>query len=821
LIPVLIKGDTTEFNAEAFRPIEGSMLEELLKRLPGVEVDKDGKITANGKDIQKILVEGEIFFSDNPQIALKNLPADYVKTVQVYDRKSDDARFTGVDDGKEEMVLNIKLKPEIKMGWFGRLTLGGGWDASNNFRYTNNININSFRGSDQLTIMGTFNNADSENVFVQYGASGEISSMTVTRGATGGMSRTISPMINFVKKFDSKWSLRGSYSYRNGNSEAEQSTYREDISPNGSQFNSDTLTNRLLSHNHSFNAEIKYTPNERNELTVRPNISFGNNSTNRHSIFEMTDDTLAMINRGVTRNSSENLNSSVSLGIDYGYRFAKPKRTMRFSSNGSLNITDVTMYNHSLRHFAVLPSDTLNQRVTNTSGRYNWFASVFYTEPLVRDFTFNLRYNITNSKSKNDRTSFNYDPIAEVYDQIDSAYSNNSGNYHLSHNLVASISKNTEKYLYNVGIGAMPSTNSSYIEGQSDVSQTVLNFAPQAMFRYSFSKQTSLTLNYYASTNQPSVHQLQPLPNNSDPRNIFIGNPNLKREFNHRLGASFNKSFENFSSISTNFSFNTTQNRITNILIYNPNLFPNIQYDSSAFFQGTTRINMADNVGSVYGVSGWLTYSTPLFSKKITLNTTTNGNFNNSKSVIDKDINVLTGLTLSENLRITYRRERFDVSLNGRFNARNTRYSLQSERNNINSTTSGGADFSWQIIKGKLILSSDVNYRMERGLYAGYDFTSTLWNAQLAWNIGKTNDLQLRFRIDDILNDRKDTHRSVSETFIQDITYKNTLRRFFMFSLIYNKRQNTAGSSSPPPSQLPFHLPPGAVTLPPGVVISR
>jgi hypothetical protein len=222
---------------------------------------------------------------------------------------------------------------------------------------------------------------------------------------------------------------------------------------------------------------------------------------------------------------------------------------------------------------------------------------------------------------------------------------------------------------------------------------------------------------------------------------------------------------------------------------------------------------MADNVGFVYNIHGWLTYNTPLFSKKITLTTTTNGGLNNSKSVIDKDINVLTGLTFSENLRITYRRERFDVSLNGRFNTRNTRYSLQSERNNINSTISGGADFSWQIIKDKLILSSDINYRTERGLYAGYDFTSTLWNAQLAWNIGKTNDLQLRFRIEDMLNDRKDTQRTVSETSIQDVTYKNTLRRFFMFSLIYNKKQNTASSASSSQPQLPFHLPPGAVII--------
>ena len=269
LIPIQVRGDTIEFAAEAFRPAEGSMLEDLLKLLPGVEIDKDGKVRVNGREIRQILVEGEIFFIDDPQVALKNIPADFVQKIQTFEKKSDEATFTGIEDGNEQVVLNIKLKPDIKMGWFGRLRLGGGLDNSNNLRYANSANINSFRGKDQLTVLFNANNAgrnSGDNNWI----STEDGDFFRTGGGWEGISTLISPMINFVKNFESKLSIRGSYRYEHEDNDVKHRIFREDFFPNGSQFYDATFSSHNKFHRNHFSTEVKYTPNERNEFIVHP-----------------------------------------------------------------------------------------------------------------------------------------------------------------------------------------------------------------------------------------------------------------------------------------------------------------------------------------------------------------------------------------------------------------------------------------------------------------------------------------------------------------------------------------------------------------------
>jgi hypothetical protein len=333
----------------------------------------------------------------------------------------------------------------------------------------------------------------------------------------------------------------------------------------------------------------------------------------------------------------------------------------------------------------------------------------------------------------------------------------------------------------------------SFVDGQSDVSQSVVSVGPQAHFRYNFSKQTRLEFRYNGNTSQPQFSQLQTVPNNSFPSNLWIGNPNLKSEFRHRINSQFNHfSEEKQSNIFSSLSFDITQNKIANVTIFNHDLFPNIPLDSAIFRPGG-RINTFQNVDWDYSGWGSMSYGMPLFSKKVNAHTSTGGSIRNSKSIIDEDVNVMNSFRIGQDLRIMYREERFHVSLYGHISTSNTKYSLQSNLNNVSNDRSAGGDFSWQVIKGKLTLSSDIRYETRTGLFAGFYPTSTVWNAQLSYNIGKTNDAQVLFRVVDILNDRRDTFRHTSENSIRDITYKNTLRRFFMVSFIYNKRQTSPG----------------------------
>ncbi len=792
IIPIQIKDDTIEYNAEAFKPIEGAMLEELLKKLPGAEVDKDGKITINGKVITQILVEGEKFFTDDPQMAAKNIPADLVQKVQTFEKKSDDAIFTGVDDGKEEQVINLKLKPEvIKGNWFGRLSVAGGIDDNNKlFRYNNHATMNYFKGSDRLTVIGNFNNISKGGMETNFGSDGSVS--WESDGYTEyGITKLISPAINFVKKFNSKWSINGNYSYRNNDREYEEGMFQEQFMPAGSQFYDRTNASQSINNIHNFNAQIRYAPNANDEVTISPMFSINNRSYQSTSEYELRDSS-AMINQGSTRSSSRSSGPSMQLSASYGHRFAKPRRTFRLNVSGGYNTSESAGYNYTQRHFAIQPSDTLNQFSDDNSDGNRWNALAMYTEPLIRNFILSFTYGIAGNANNGERLTYNYDAITESYHEKDTAYSRTYGNKGFSQRFGVQIQKAVDKYNYSFGLDLMPSKSLNVTERMSDVSQDVLNLSPHARFLYTFSKQSRFNINYRGTTRQPNRYQLQAIPDKSNPLNIYIGNPDLKPEYTHQIDALYNIMFANNATIHANLQTRITQNKIQSTNIYTPELFPHLAFDSSAFAPGVS-ISLSENMNFVYDAYSYISLYTPLFSKQLRLNLSINGNLRQDKNKVDKDINVLKNLRLGSYLSIYYTpNERFNISLNGRLSQENARFSLQSDRDNKYYDGGYGMNFSWQIIKEKLILSSDINYETTSGYADGYNSEFTRWNAQIQQNFGKANSWQLRFRVEDILNDKKDYYRNASGNYITDFVYKNSLRRYFMLSLSYNFRRMNA-----------------------------
>lgn len=790
LVPVVVRGDTVEFAADAFRPIEGSMLAELLKRLPGVEVDREGRITFNGRAVRQILVDGEEFFSTDPQVAARNIPADFVYRVQTFLKQSDEARFTGIEDGEEQMVINVILRPEIRMGWFGRVSLGAGVDNSNNFRYANSANINSFRGRNRLMILGNFNNAGRESGdadWIQL-EDGSGDNFRIGGGWTG-MSRLISPMANFVKRIDDTWSFSGSYRYSNDDERHEEHNLTESFLPTGSQFSRIERSTHSLREQHSFNTEIRYTPNERNEFIIRPSFSFNSRSGSRNTDFDLKDDTLAMINQGTTQNPFEYFGTTARLRLSYGHRFAKPRRTLRVNFDGMLYNGDDRWYMHTIRHFAVLPSDTTNLQIISLSNRHNFSAGVTYTEPLTENFIFSFTYRLSSSESRSEREQYRFNSNTNEFDLLDTAFSNNFGSSFFQQTISAQIQRTAERHTYSLGFNLVPSKTLSFIEGQPNVSQNAFNFGPQASFRYTFNNRSSLNFRYNGVTRQPQVFQLRPIPSNSNPSVLVLGNPELKPEFMHTIHANFSYfSPERHSNMNTSLHFDITQNRIANVTIQNPDLFPDIPLDSAIFRPGG-RINTFENMDFEYRGWGQFSYSIPLFERRLFVSISTSADVSSSKHVIDDRTNVMNSLGISQGLRLMYREERFHIGLNGHIGRSNTTFSLQPERNEISDRLSTGADFTLHIIKNRLVFSSDINYQTQTGMSAGFNPTSTIWNAQLSYNIGRNNNAQLLLRISDILNDRQDTFRWTRDNAISDVTHRNTLRRLFMVSFVYNKRQ--------------------------------
>ncbi|MCL2412927.1 MAG: TonB-dependent receptor [Bacteroidales bacterium] len=796
-IPVQMRGDTIDFNADAFRPVEGSPLADLLRRLPGVEIDDEGRITVGGREVTNILVDGEPFFSDDPQVAAQNIPADFVQRVRTYNRRSRQAQFTGIDDGDEETVIDLSFRPGMSQGWFGRLTGGVGMDAvsgNRDFRFDNSFNINYFRGRNQLTLLGGFNNVNNlgfsdimaaqagQQVIVMGGGRGGGrggrggGGFGGFGGMFGGITQSFSPGLNFVMRLNDNLTVGGSYAFSNTNRRQEQQTFREDILLFGSQFYDEWRESNPISNQHRFNAEIRYTPNENNELIIRPSFTFGRTENEITSNFFTSQDREfdTLINEGQTINFSDATRFDSRLRVDYRRRLARPQRTISFEFDGGYSFNNRTDTNRSEMMFwenGIASPEVINQLITDEGWRYNWRAQVAYTEPLIHDFTLELRYSISNSEDWSERIARDF-----ITGQLDTLFSNEFSNTFFNQRFEARIQRTTENYRLSFGLGVFPATSSSFNfddEGNRTRigERNVLNFAPQAQFQYNFSRQHTLRFSYSGRTNQPSVSQLQPVPDNSDPMSIRVGNPGLRPEFNHRVTAMYNNFFENFSSISANVFFNMTQNRIVNTTITSQgqrdtafiNRYPQLA-DIPELSPGA-RIMMPDNIGTVYSLFGMVAYSTPLFTQSVTLSSTTGGGINNSRSVVDAEENILNNITAHQNLRVTYRRQRFDVSLNGRIQINDARYSLQNHLNNTFFTTSGGADFTWQIIPNRLFISSDMNFSVTSGSDdPRFNRNFTLWNAQLSWNLGQNNAGQLRLRVVDILDQNRNGNNRVNAT---------------------------------------------------------
>ncbi|MCL2416967.1 MAG: TonB-dependent receptor [Bacteroidales bacterium] len=817
-IPVQIRGDTIDFNAEAFRPVEGSPLADLLRRLPGVEIDDEGRITVGGREVTNILVDGEPFFSDDPQVAAQNIPADFVQRVRTYNRRSRQAQFTGIDDGDEEVVIDLSFRPGMSQGWFGRLTGGVGIDAvsrSSDFRHDNSFNINYFRGRNQLTLLGGFNNVNNlgftdimggagQQVIVMGGGGGGRGGrgggggMGGFGGMMGGITQSFSPGLNFVMRLNDNLTIGGSYAFSNTNREQEQRTFRENILPLGSQFYDERRESNPIANQHRFNAEIRYTPNDDNELIIRPSFTFGRTENNIFSDFSTWNDEGDSINRGETHNFSDAMRFDSRLRVDYRRRLSVPQRTISFGFDGGFSSNDREETNFSDIIFwetgIIQPNDTIHQRVTDEGWRYNWRAQVVYTEPLIHDFTLELRYSISYSEDWSERIARDY-----VTEQIDNLFSNEFSNTFFNQRFEARLQRSTENYRLSFGAAVTPSWINSYsIENgtQTNIGREdplVWNWSPQAQFQYNFSRQHTLRFTYTGRTNQPSVSQLQPVPDNSDLMNIRVGNPGLSPEFTHSIRVMYNNFFENFSSLSANVFFNLTQNRIINTTItregqLNPDLINNNpQLADIPTLSPGARIIMPVNIGNVYNVFGMVAYSTPLFSQRITLSSTTGGGVTHTKSMIDLQTNELNNIMFNQNLRVTYRLPRFDVSLNGRYQLNSARHTL-SDNNTDFHTLSGGADFTWQIVRNRLFISSDMNFSETFGAdNQNFNRSFWLWNAQLSLNIGQNNAGQLRLRVVDILDQNRNGNNrlNATENRVEHI-WVNTLPRYVIVSFTYN-----------------------------------
>ncbi len=644
--PVTLINDTIQYNANSFKTAPNSNVEQLLKKLPGVQVDKDGNIKAQGEKVQKVLVDGKEFFGNDPKIATKNLPADAVDKVQVYDKQSDQAQLTGFEDGDYEKTINLKLKEDKKHGAFGKISAGGGTDG----RYEGKFNVNSFKGARQMSAIGMGNNDNGDGFSfmdilnftgalnqLKSGGGGNINISINTNDPTSGLLGTGSGGNNGIKTvwgggfnynniIGKKIDLQSNYFYNHYDPNTESHILRQ--YPNSTLYDQNSFSDNL-NNSHRFNMNVLYQLDSMTSLRIIPSLSLQQTRNRSQSDYQTLSATNLLVNEGSSANTSNTDGYNFQNSISFRKKLNKRGRTFSLTLQTSLNNSTGDGSNSSITGFynpdgSLNRRDTLNQKFNTDGNLKGYNAKAVYTEPLFRRSLMEFSVGRSDSKNTSDKTTMDYNDLNGKYDQLNQQLSNNYSNTYSY--TTAGYRVRTQKKKYNYMLGAtwqqadLQGTITSGVK-DSVISKTFRNILPNARFQYNISKFKFFAVNYNTYTTQPSMSQLQPVPDVSDPLNVKQGNPDLKQEFTHMVQGNLNiiSPYKN-KNIFLFFNLQKTQNKIVN-------------YDSLDQFG--VHYTKPVNVNGIYSLNGDLNWGMPVRFLKGTFSIGSNVNYYIGKQFIN------------------------------------------------------------------------------------------------------------------------------------------------------------------------------------------
>jgi hypothetical protein len=784
---VVIKNDTVEYNADAFRVVEGAMLEELLKKMPGVEVGTDGTVTINGKQIKKILVDGKEFFSDDPKVASKNLPAKMVEKVQTYDKRSDMAMMTGFDDSDEEAVINLTIRPGMKEGTFGNAFAGYG----SRERYEANLMVNRFINNNQYSLIGGINNTN--NMGFTDLASTMFSGMRGGgrrgmggMGAGNGIVKSGNGGLNFSREFTPKLTLGGNVRFSHSDTDAESKNETENIINSGNTYDYENEKSRSINNNMGINLRMTWKPDTLTQIIFTPDFSLSNTNQDEISKSYTLNSSYDSVNTVASNSYSEGKGHQLSGRLEASRKLNSKGRTLSVSISGGSGNTQNDSYNYSLTRYlqSTIPSDLIDQEIDYNNTNYNYRGFASWVEPVGNNNYIQLTYSYSGNNREALKSAFTPD-TGGSYTVLDSTYSQSSRNESSSQRASAAFQSQRSKYNYTVGFNVDP----SYTKLETFVGNTVLNsssrnvvnYSPTLQFNYYPDRETNLRINYEGQTSQPTMLQLQPVEDVSNPLNTTIGNPDLKPIYTNNLRIRFQKfSQESQSSI---MFFANGNSVVNDVVSYTTN-------DATTGKRYTTYRNINGN----YNGNARFIFNTPVFKKLFTINNMAFASYSNSNSYINSDKNTSKSLQLQDNPSLNYRSDLFDLGINGNISYRLTNNSLDGQ-SDLKTYNYGGGVNTTIYLPYNFKIESDITYSTNSGYSDGYSQKEWLWNAGVSKNFLKGNAGTIRFKIYDILQQRSNISYSSSSSYIRYSEY-NTLTSYFMFHFIYRFNIFKGGGSS-------------------------
>ncbi len=813
------KGDTLQFNAAAFKTNPDANVEDLVQKMPGITI-VNGEVQAQGEKVQRVLVDGKQFFGEDATLALRNLPAEIVDKIEVFDRQSDQSQFTGFDDGNAQKTINIVTRSDRNAGKFGKAFAGYG---SNN-RYLSGGNLNIFGKDKRISIIGLSNNLNQQN-FSSQDLSGALgSSGGSSRGGRGGsrgggggadnflvgqqngITNTTALGLNYTDKWGKKLEVSASYFFNQSNNANQQKTNRETFLNNATsnQFYNEQNTYSNSNLNHRLNARMEYTVNKSNSLVFSPGISWQNNESNtiRIGATRLGDATSTLLNRTNNTQVNQSIALSSNSSLLWRHRFAKAGRTLstNFSSVINNRTGDGTLY--ALNEYYTtgrFPNDTIDQRSNTLSDNIRLGASVNFTEPLTKTIQLQLNYNVSLSNSNSKNETYHYVNSEVQYARLDTILSNTFDNQYLTQRTGVAFRGGKKKITGSVGMDLQRAGlySRQLFPRTNEVDQTFNNVLPNAFLMFRPSESKNLRLFYRTSTNEPSITQLQNVVNNTNPLFLTAGNPNLKQEYGHRLSLRYSSSD---SKLGRNFfvygSANFTSNSITNstFVAQRPTTLPNgIVLERGA--QLTTPVNLNGNMS----LRVFANYGSPIKALKLNLNLNSGVNLTKLPGLINEQLNTSTNYALTQGIVLSSNispKVDFTIGINGNYNI--VQNSVQPQLNNNYFSQSTSARVNWIFGKG-FVLQTDLTNQSYRGLGAGFNQNFTLWNASVGKKFLKDKKGELKLTVFDILAQNNSINRNVTETYVEDVTSR-VLTQYGMLTFTYTLR-NSGKAPAPEPER--------------------
>ncbi|PSL45600.1 outer membrane receptor protein involved in Fe transport [Chitinophaga niastensis] len=806
--PVTLIGDTIQYNAGSFKTQPNANVEQLLKKMPGIQVDKNGTVKAQGQKINRILVDGKEFFGSDPKIATKNLPADAVDKVQVYDKLSDAAQLTGFDDGNSEKTINLKLKQDKKKGLFGKATAGAG----TNNRYEGRFNVNSFKGARQLSAIGMVNNTNAEGFSfmdlmnftgelnrMQQNGSGNISftlnaddpvAALMGSGNSNGIKTIWGGGINYNNIIGNKTNFTSNYFYNRYNPYQESVVQRQYFLPDSSYFYNQHSTSDNLYNSHRLNLSADIRIDSFNSVKISSSIGHQETRNNGYSSYETLSENQQPANQGFSNNYSLGHGTNFSNDVLFRKKFHRKGRTfslgLQTSSNNSESNGSLLSVNHYYnRHPSQPDYDSINQRNTISGNLNSHAVRAVYTEPLFRRSLLEFSLGSSNTKTTSDKITYDYNQQNDKFDQLNPRLTNNFENTYGYTNAGLRLRTKRKKFSLAAGFNWQQAAfKGKIIAGTKDsvIHKTFYNLLPSLRFKYDFTRYRNLNINYAAITNQPNMSQLQPVPDITDPLNIREGNPDLKQELTHAVQLNFISvnPFRN-KNLFAFFDLQETQNKIV---------------DDDVVDTLGVKHTRPVNINGAYNMTGNISLGLPLRLLKGTVNFSTNVGYSKTKQFINAVPNTIRTFTLGPTARFDINpSSKVDLSLSAGFNYYKTAYSLQAALNTGYFSQQYEGAINWQL-PANFYFSTSFTYTINSQRANGFNTKVPLCNASFSRQFLHFNRGELKLSVYDLLNENVGISRSTNQNYIEDSRVKN-LQRFFLLSFTYSLSKNGLSQGSP------------------------